>query len=151
MSRIPTLLLAAVVFSLLAGCPRSPESAAGFRLPDGDPLIGRATFVEMQCNQCHTIKDEDFPVVPNADPPYVVLGGKVTRVRTYGELVTSIINPSHKISRAYPEELVSSDGESKMYVYNDIMTVTQLTNLVAYLQPQYDVIVPDRQFRHYGY
>ena len=149
MSRIPVVLIAAVVLTLASGCQRSPQSAAGFRLPDGDPIAGRTTFVEMQCHQCHIIKGETFPVVPEADPPWVTLGGKTTRVHTYGELVTSIINPSHKISRKYPEDSVSEDGVSKMYVYNDIMTVTQLTDLVAYLQDKYDVVVPQGRYRPY--
>ncbi|MEL7186655.1 MAG: c-type cytochrome [Pseudomonadota bacterium] len=149
MFRIPAIFLTVAALVLIAGCPRSPESAAGFRLPDGDPAMGRSTFVEMQCYQCHTIKGEEFPVIPNTDPPYVLLGGKVTRVRTYGELVTSVINPSHKISPAYAEELVSTDGVSKMYIYNDIMTVTQLTDLVAYLQSQYDVVVPQGRYHVY--
>ena len=149
MFRISAMAITVAVLIALAGCPRTPESAAGFRLPDGDPAVGRSTFVEMQCYQCHTIKDEVFPVVPNAEPPYVLLGGKVTRVRTYGELVTSIINPSHKISPAYAEELVSTDGVSKMYIYNDIMTVTQLTDIVAYLQSQYDVVVPQHRYHVY--
>ena len=44
--------------------------------------------------------------------PYVELGGNITKVKSYGELVTSIINPSHDLAKGYAEEVVSEDGES---------------------------------------
>jgi hypothetical protein len=101
----------------------------------------------MQCNQCHTVAGEDLPLIEWADPPYVELGGKVSRVKTYGQLVTAIVNPSHKLIDRYPEELVSEDGESNMYVYNDHMTVQELTDLVRFLQPHYDVVTPAYRYR----
>ena len=33
------------------------------------------------------------------------------------------------------------NGASRMPVYNELMTVQELIDLVAYLQPQYEVIV----------
>lgn len=143
--------LAALVAFLaaLGACDRDPMSEKGFRLPDGDPVAGRAAFLYMQCNQCHTIDGETLPVVPDADPPYVELGGPVTQVKTYGELVTAIINPSHKLAEGYAEEVVSEDGQSKMYVYNGYMTVQELIDIVMFLQPNYDVIVPEFHYRVY--
>jgi len=87
----------------------------------------------------------------DVDPPYVVLGGDVTHVKTYGELVASIINPSHKLAKGYVEEAVSEGGVSKMLVYNDVMTVRQLTDLVVFLQPHYKVIVPNYEYRRYRF
>jgi mono/diheme cytochrome c family protein len=124
-------------------------SEAGFRLPDGDPIEGREAFLYMQCHQCHTVAGEVFPELPLADPPYVELGGAVSRVKTYGQLVTAIINPSHKLARGYPAELVSEDGESNMYVYNAHMTVQELIDLVMFLQPHYDVVAPKFNYRVY--
>lgn len=69
----------------------------------------------------------------------VVLGGGVSRVKTYGELVTSIINPSHKLARGFPPHRVSDESGSLMSPYNDVMTVTELINLVAFLQTRYEV------------
>jgi hypothetical protein len=91
----------------------------------------------------------ELPVVELADPPYVELGGKVTRVRTYGELVTAIINPSHKLADGYPVKEVSEDGKSKMTFYNGYMTVQQLIDIVMFLQPQYEVVVPDYEYHTY--
>ncbi|MDH3532188.1 MAG: BREX-1 system adenine-specific DNA-methyltransferase PglX [Gammaproteobacteria bacterium] len=141
-----TLLLTAV--AMLSGCDRDPMSERGFALPGGNGMAGRETFLYMQCNQCHTIHGVEIPAVPGYEP-YVELGGPVTRVKTYGELVTSIINPSHKLADGYAEELVSEDGESKMYVYNGYMTVQELIDLVAFLQPLYEVVVPAFQYRVY--
>lgn len=145
------MLVASTLFlvALGAGCDEEKiMSERGFRLPDGDPKAGRETFLYMQCNQCHTVKGEELPTLPGMEP-YVELGGTVTRVKSYGELVTAIINPSHKLADGYAEELVSDDGVSKMYVYNDYMTVQELTDLVMFLQPHYDVKRPEFDYRVY--
>jgi sulfur-oxidizing protein SoxX len=74
----------------------------------------------------------------------VKLGGETTRVRTYGELVTSIINPSHRIAPAHRATGALPEDESVMsYAYlNDVMTVQQLVDIVALLQPTYEVVQP---------
>ena len=141
------LLVACIV--VVSGCDRDPMSERGFRLPDGDPVAGREAFLYMQCNQCHTIVGEDLPEIPFGDPPYVELGGPVSKVKTYGELVTAIINPSHKLADGYPEDLVAVDGVSKMYVYNGYMTVQELIDIVMFLQPHYDIVVPQFHYRVY--
>ena len=144
---ILTLLLTSVL--ALSGCDEDRTmSERGFRLPDGDAMAGRETFIYMHCNQCHTIKGEELPTIPGFEP-FVELGGAVTRVKTYGELVTAVINPSHKLAQGYPKELVSEDGKSKMYVYNGFMTVQELTDLVMFLQPHYDVVPPEFHYRVY--
>jgi len=131
-----------VILTCTIGCERDMMSEKGFRLPDGDAMAGREAFLYMQCHQCHTISGEELPLLPYDDPPYVELGGTVTRVRTYGELVTSIVNPSHKLAVGYAEELVSENGESNMYNYNGYMTVQELTDIVMFLQPHYEVMTP---------
>ena len=144
---ILTLLLTFVI--ALSGCDQDRTmSERGFRLPDGNAGAGRETFLYMHCNQCHTIQGEELPVIPGFEP-FVELGGPVTRVRTYGELVTSIINPSHKLAQGYPADLVSEEGQSKMYNYNGFMTVQELTDIVMFLQPHYDVVPPEFHYRVY--
>lgn len=133
---------------LAAGCDGGPASAAGFRLPDGDPAAGREAFVELNCHSCHTVVGTDLPAPPNPGPVSVTLGGEVTRLETYGDLVTSIINPSYKIARGYPAELVTRDGESVMLDYNDTLTVQQLIDLVAFLQPHYTLAMPALDYYH---
>ncbi len=142
-----TLLLTCVL--VLSGCDEDRTmSERGFRLPEGDAMAGRETFLYMHCNQCHTISGEELPTIPGFEP-FVELGGSVTRVKTYGELVTAVINPSHKLAEGYAKDLVSEDGKSKMYVYNGFMTVQELTDLVMFLQPHYDVVPPEFHYRVY--
>jgi mono/diheme cytochrome c family protein len=145
-------VLALLLVSLVAlsACDQDAKmSTRGFRLPDGDARAGREAFLYMQCQQCHSIKGEQLPVIPGQEPAYVELGGEVTQVKTYGTLITAIINPSHKLARGYAEEVVAEDGESKMYVYNDHMTVQELIDIVMFLQPYYNVVVPDYRYRRY--
>ena len=71
---------------------------------------------------------------------------------SYGQLVTSIVNPSHRLAPKYFSENIAKDGESLMTNYNDMLTVTQLTDLVAYLQLHYeDVLRPGFQYPSYKY
>lgn len=145
-------VLTFVVVSLVAlsACDQDVMmSEKGVRLPDGDAEAGREAFLYMQCNQCHTIKGEQLPGIPGQDPPYVELGGDVTQVKTYGQLITAIINPSHKLATGYAKDLVSEDGVSKMYVYNDHMTVKELIDIVMFLQPHYNVIPPSFRYPVY--
>ena len=74
---------------------------------------------------------------------YVQLGGQVTKVKTYDDLVTSIINPSHKLSRGPDPRHVTEDGKSKMPRYNDVMTVQQLIDITTYLSSKYSVWSPN--------
>lgn len=133
------LSLAAV---LAGGCTPAPTSGRGFTLPEGDAARGRKTFVELQCNACHLVKGVELPKAENATDMAVTLGGRVVRIQTYGELVTSIINPSHRIAKGYPIQEVTKDPEgheSRMLNYNSVMTVQQLMDLVAFLQSHYEL------------
>lgn len=139
-----TLIELLACATMLAACSPTPQSPQGFRLPDGDAARGRQAFTALHCNSCHTVAGTDIEYV-GAGAPKVALGGTTTYVRTYGELVTSIINPSHKLAPGYPPEDVSSDGESLMAMarLNEAMTVQQLIDLVAFLQDQYEVVLPE--------
>jgi len=141
--RITHLLFSILCAVLLSACDTGPKSSMGFRLPDGDAEKGLELFVDLQCNSCHRIPDMEIPPPTKQGPVTVMLGGPVARVQTYGQLVSSVINPSHKISRRYDEEEVSQEDESLMRVYNETMTVQQLIDIVAFLQVQYKVSMPE--------
>jgi len=49
---------------------------------------------------------------------------------------------THRLARGYQESLIAIDGQSKMTNYNQVMTVGELIDLVAYLQPKYRVPKP---------
>jgi sulfur-oxidizing protein SoxX len=142
MNRMTRNLIIAVGAITISACGADRMSEKGFSLPPGDAENGRAAFLYMQCNECHTVRGDRLPVVDFAVPPYVELGGLVSKVKTYGELLTAVIDPSHKLAAGYAEELVSEDGQSKMPVYNSYMTVEELIDIVMYLQPFYAVVVP---------
>ena len=130
---------------LLTGC-----GGEGFALPEGDAERGRDTFVRLGCPACHTVGDADVTDVNGASRVRVKLGGEVSRVRGYEDLVTAIINPSHRLSADAPAaELTDDQGRSRMPSYNEIMTVQELVDLVTYLQPQYRLRVPRRDYPHY--
>jgi sulfur-oxidizing protein SoxX len=133
----------------LAACDTGPKSARGFRLPDGDAEKGQEIFVKLECISCHRISELELPASDEPGPVTVILGGETQTIKTYGELVSSIINPSHRLIKGYPEEEVSQDGKSLMTVYNDRMTVQQLIDLVAFLQSKYEVVIPE--YTYYGY
>ena len=150
MIRQPIHLFSVIILSICAtACDTGPKSSMGFRLPDGNADVGKQLFVKLECNSCHTIPNLELAAPAEEGPVNVILGGPVARVKNYGQLVSSIINPSHKISRRYPKDEVSVDGESLMRIYNETMTVQELIDLVAFLQAQYQVTVP--QYTYYSY
>ena len=114
----------------VAAC--GPESPFGFRLPDGDAAAGREAFVDLGCNACHEVAG--VPIEYLEGVAHVQLGGKTTHLRTYGELVTSIINPSHKIYPGIDRKLVQTNNVSRMNDFSEVMTVRQLCDLVAFLE-----------------
>ena len=133
-----TLILLSAL--LLFACDQGANSPRGFSLPEGDMEQGMKVFKKYQCQDCHRIAGEKEP--DNAR--YLVakpipLGGSSGRRKTYAELVTSIINPSHKLTPRQPVSFTSEDGVSFMRIVNDELTVSELIDLVAYLQPKYKV------------
>ena len=132
-------LAAATVVILLPsfGCEIGPKSGAGLRLPNGDVVAGELAFSQLGCVECHTIANESDEVDRQGGNTIVALGGSVPHIETHGELVTSIVNPSHGFSRFYPLEDVTAEGDSKMSNFNERMTVKQLIDLTAYLQSKY--------------
>ena len=142
MRNCTVVLLSAVFLATFTGCLSGVKSPSGFRLPDGDAQRGRATFLELKCNACHEVQGMDLPYTTAALAKPVVLGGEVLYVRTDGELVTAIVNPSHELAQGYPRELIESDGKSRMKDYSDEMTVRQLVDLVAFLHSCYKTVPP---------
>lgn len=142
------LLLSIVLTLGLQACKPGPESPIGFSLPKGDTVEGEKVFMKYQCLACHNIEGFAYDMVNKEFEPPVLLGGTSIRVTTYADLVTSVINPSHKLAQNYQPALIQQDGVSKMLVFNDVMTVTELINLVTFLQPKYKV--PHYEYTYYG-
>jgi hypothetical protein len=102
---------------------------------------GKAAFVQFRCYDCHSVSGVELPAGEEPNQAIVTLGGEVARIKTYGELVTSIINPSHRLASGYSKDLVTTgEGQSRMTNYNDVMTVSQLIDVVAFLQSHYELV-----------
>ena len=138
--------------TILAGCDAASPVQGDVYLPEGNAENGRELFVSLGCAECHGVVGANLPRSENPDNPRVLLGSTSGRTMSYGRLVTSIVNPSHKLTGRYRSEDVSVDGESKMTSYNDVVTVSQLTDLVAFLQSHYEAAErPGYKYRVYDY
>ena len=149
MNRLITVSAILLALVATAGCEADRMSEKGFSLPEGNTLDGQQAFVYLHCYECHFIEGIEMPPVESDRQPFVQLGGQGSRVKTYGDLVTSIINPSHKLAPGYPLETIAEDSQSKMPLYNGYMTVQELIDIVAFLQPHYEVVIPQYHYRVY--
>lgn len=144
MSTMKLLLLAAGAL-LLSACRTYPDYSSDFRFPTprGDIQRGQQAFVEMGCHMCHTVDGVELPDNTNLRPVTVLLGGDLIFAKTYGDLVTSIINPDHVISDRWLDQLPrttrSQVDSSPMYVNPDLK-VTQLIDIVAFLNSRYRLL-----------
>ena len=129
----------AALFALicLTACDQDDRRQGNIYLPNGDAAKGKMHFVSLGCVDCHSVIGAELPEAVEAGPVRVVLGSRTSPGMSYGQLVTSIVNPSHRLSPRYRRDEVSQDGESLMISYNDVLTVAQLTDLVAFLQGHY--------------
>jgi cytochrome c551/c552 len=137
------VLVAAGLATALIACTAGKKSPSGFRLPEGNAERGKALFLELKCNDCHQVVGTDLAGPGERAIAPVMLGGEFAYHRTDGELATAIINPSHRLARGYPRELVERDGKSRMKDYSDTLTVRELVDLVAFLQTTYTEVIPE--------
>ena len=135
-------LLPALITASLFGCDSQADRLV---LPPGDAEQGVATFAEVGCNQCHSVHGSVDLADDSATGIHVVLGGQVTKVKTHANLVTSIINPSHVLSRGTTSMTVTDFGESRMPSFNANMTVEQLVDITMFLQRTYSITPPPYQ------
>ena len=140
-SSIIGLIVSAALLS--SGCSQEQAANRGFSLPPGDVTMGEQLLISYQCFACHTMAGTDYSAdewrLTGEGGIAVELGGVSTKVQTYGDLVTSVINPSHRIAKGYsPEEVVDEMGHSKMAYYNGVMTIEELVDIVTFLKTKYE-------------
>ena len=133
--------LCLVVIGLLMGGCDNLQSGRRLRLPAGSAANGKAAFTTLKCTECHTVVGVDLPKPTVASDLVVELGGKVPRLRTVGDLLTSIIHPTQSASFKMKRPAAGAPG-SEMPTVNDVMTVSQMVDLVRFLQPQYSEMAP---------
>ncbi len=148
--KVLLMSMVCVSLSFLLGCDSDTLAARGFSLPAGDPDVGKIVYTTMQCNACHILPNIDQLPATGDSNISVPLGGKVRVIKTYGQLVTSVINPSHRIAHSQLPQNTDAKGQSKMRNYNDVMTVKQLIDLVSFLESQYE-LQPYEQSRYQSF
>jgi sulfur-oxidizing protein SoxX len=134
------LLLAGVL-----GLQACTQESDGFSLPEGDRSSGMQAFTKLGCNGCHIAYSPVSVQIERLGQEVstmvnVPLGGQTTRYRTQGDLVASVINPDHKMSRRYDRSAATTN--SPMVSSNTVMTVQELIDLVAFLQEEYEIKTP---------
>ena len=140
-----SIVFTAIVLLALSACGKEGKPVRGFVLPDGDIAQGEQVFVDFNCHGCHTIPGVDFPDVVFTPPFILEIGGKVYRVKSYGQLLTAVTNPDHIISPKYVAMLAKADREaviSPMPYFGEEMTVAELIDLVSFLHAQYTRLQP---------
>jgi mono/diheme cytochrome c family protein len=113
------------------------------RFPLGNVQRGREAFVSLECHACHRIDGVELVSHPNPAPTRVSLGGHTPRIETYGDIITAIVNPSHRLARSY-RDAAGRDRPSPMAAefLNDVMTTQQLVDVAAFLRTEYDYVPP---------
>jgi len=135
----------AILMALMLTACDEPQPVKGFVLPEGNVDLGKQVFIDNECYQCHTMKSETFPERSLNPPVTLELGGKVYRVKDYGELLDAVVNPSHIISPKYLMTLDKEDrknAETPMPNLTEQITVAELIDLVAFLHAQYSKMDP---------
>src|SRR5262245_60895381 len=103
-----------------------------FALPGGDAVKGRQVFVELECYKCHAVKGENFPAssadAKNVGPELTGMGGQ----HPAEYFAESILTPNAVILDG--PGYTGPDGKSIMPSYADSLSVSQLVDLVAFVQ-----------------
>lgn len=122
-------LLTMVISPILAG----DYDSMMITMPRGDPKAGKKAFQDMQCYTCHAVQGEkSLPAIQSANPGPAL--GKNQAEQSTGKLATSIVMPSHKISKEVQDRM---EGKlSPMGDYSEVMTLRQLVNIIAYIRDQ---------------
>jgi mono/diheme cytochrome c family protein len=144
--------ISVVLFAIALGAC-SESQPKGFSLPPGSAEIGEMVFQDFHCHSCHTVDGIEFEALEGTiiddREVRIHLGGEQATPQTYADLVTSIINPSHRIAEGYKvDETTDEEGRSKMAYYNGVMTVEELVDLVTFLETRYTVI--EKPYTHYN-
>lgn len=141
-----------IMLILVAGCADDARKPVkGFVLPEGDVDAGKAVFASVGCRYCHSVTNLELPTFEPGQVLVIELGGQVHKVKDYGELLTSIVNPGHTILHKHKMQLPEDalELESPMPDFNVELSVQNLIDLTAFLHSRYKALQP--QYRGYYY
>ena len=101
-----------------------------FSWPVGNPAAGREVFVRLECYACHEVKGETFPAPESGKVgPELSFMASLHPPEYFAE---AIINPNAVVEDG--KGYRAPDDKSKMPSYNDLVTVQEVIDLVAYLR-----------------
>lgn len=102
-----------------------------FSWPKGDASRGRQAFAKFECYRCHEVKGEKFPAPtePAKVGPELAQMGPLHEPEYFAE---SVINPNAVIEKGKGYQ--AADGSSKMPSFNELLSVQELIDLVAFLR-----------------
>ncbi len=103
-----------------------------FAIPPGDAKKGREIFAKLECFKCHEVEGEGFPGAGRGQQdvgPALTGMGPLHPAEYFAE---SIISPNRVILEG--PGFSGPDGRSTMPSYNEVLTVQELIDLVAYLE-----------------
>jgi len=124
MQRLLVVVAATVSIAGITACEGGVIPRQEIVLPEGDAARGQEAFIALECTACHTIRDMELPAPED---------------------------PSHRLARNPFKQPITKDGQSVMPIYNDVMTVTQLVDIVTFLESKYERIErPGYQYRSYS-
>jgi hypothetical protein len=121
---------------ILVGCTTErPVSTPGatdeseLLLAGGSADAGRKAFFDLRCNLCHGVMEQSLreATTPNYGPVLTVEQASQPSL----QLAISIVKPAHSMSPAFAEV---TKGSTPMGDYNNVMTVRQLMDLLAYIK-----------------
>jgi len=125
-------LVVALISVVSLAQQNKPEELVTIVLPVGNPDAGRKAFMDLRCYTCHAVAGDSKmpkPFSANQGPNL----NRPIRNQSPGKLATSIISPSHEISKEVLNR--RTYDISPMGDYSEAMTVRQLLDLLAYLSP----------------
>ncbi len=101
-----------------------------FTVPPGDPAKGKDAFAALECYSCHKVTGAGFPEkATDKSGPNLTRMGAHHPAEYFAE---SILDPNAVIIDA--PGFSDETGRSTMPSYNDILTLEQWVNVVAYLK-----------------
>jgi mono/diheme cytochrome c family protein len=133
----------AVLFAASAVFPAVAEEKppVGYRFPAGDAEDGILAFQQLNCVQCHTVKDVVLEDPKGERRLELELASDMRFVKRYEDLITAIVNPRHVIQEQYRAILdqpeLAGGIEPMMPSLAGDMSAQQLMDLVAFLHAVY--------------
>jgi hypothetical protein len=137
----------------VGACTQSDPQMVRLLLPEGDAAAGKQAFMDLGCTTCHTVRGAEALPPPKVETSFEL--GPTLSGLSRGGIATQVVAPRHVNVEATdlwtdwepgqrvwlgPGQDVEENKEaelrrtSRMIDYGAVMTVKQLSDLVAFLQ-----------------